>query len=107
MEDQHEQTFSGMKAELTEKERQSDIFDMDNEAAEYMKALADRRVFHKREVDMTSMKAILTEALAIEKDSIAFYRGMRNLVPSKRGKDKVDNVIKEEMSHVVTITEKL
>ena len=44
---------------------------------------------------------------AAEKDSIAFYVGIKGLVPAKSGKDKVEKIIIEEMSHVSTIGAKL
>ena len=54
-----------------------------------------------------SLEEILQTAIGLEKDSITFYLGIREMVPEKLGKDKVDRIIKEEMSHVVMLTEEL
>lgn len=107
MEDQHEKTFAGLRAGLTADDKKPGAFDPQDETAQYLKALADRRVFHEKSIDLGSLKAVLAEAIVAEKDSIAFYVGMRELVPGNLGKDKIKAVIKEEMSHIVLLTGKL
>ena len=74
MEDQHEKTFSSMRSELTDPEKATDTFDPQGETALYLKSLVDTRVFFKKEIDVTSLKEILKEAVTAEKDSIVFYR---------------------------------
>ncbi len=107
MEDDHEKTFNALSAELTNAEKEGQSFDPDNEAVEYCKALADMRVFFEKKSDFSSMKEIVKEAILAEKDSIVFYLGMKELVPEGLGKDKVDKIIKEEMSHIKLLTKKL
>jgi rubrerythrin len=107
MEDQHEKTFAGLRAGLTAEEKKPGAFDPEDETALYLKALADRRVFHQKTIDMTSLEQVLKAAMAAEKDSIAFYVGMRELVPGDLGKAKVRAIIKEEMSHMVILAGKL
>ena len=107
MEDQHEKTFAGMRSELSAAEKESNIFDPQDESALYLKALADLRVFHEKTVDLSDLKAVLNDALDAEKDSIAFYVGMRGMVPERLGKEKIDGIIREEMGHIVTLTDKL
>ena len=107
MEVTHEETFKNMEAELTAKEQTETVFDPENEALLYLKALADTRVFYEKELDMSSMKAILKTALSTEKDSIVFYLGMKELVPEKYGKNRLEGIIKEEMSHVRLISKEL
>lgn len=107
MEDQHEKTFVGLRAQLTEKDKKPGAFDPDDETARYLKALADRRVFHEKSIDLNSLEEVLKEAIITEKDSIAFYVGMRDLVPGNLGKDKISAIIKEEMGHLVLLTDKL
>ena len=43
------------------------------------------------------MEEVLQTAIGLEKDSIIFYVGIEELVPEKLGKDKVNDIIKEEM----------
>ena len=107
MEDQHENVFASLRAELSKAEKKSDTFDPGDETAQYLKSLADLRVFNDKAIDITSLEDILNEAICAEKDSIAFYVGLRGLVPDNRGKEKVDTVIKEEMQHLVLLTDKL
>jgi rubrerythrin len=107
MEQEHEATFKQMEAELTEKEQAETVFDPENEAFQYLKALADTRVFFEKDVDTSSMKGILKSALGAEKDSIVFYLGMKELVPQKFGKNRIEGIIQEEMSHVRLLSKEL
>lgn len=107
MEEQHEETFKNMESELTGKEKTETVFDPEDEALLYLKALADTKVFFEKEMDMSSMEAILKAALGAEKDSIVFYIGMKELVSEKYGKYRLDEIIKEEMSHVRLLSKEL
>ena len=113
MEDGHEKTFAKMRTELSDQEKESATFDPDNEVAQYLQTLAD---FHGTEGKVSptemltgqeSMSDVLKIALQAEKNSIAFYVGIKDLVPSKAGKDKIQAIIIEEMAHVSTIGGKL
>lgn len=107
MEDDHEKTFADMRAALTAQEKTSTVFDPDGEVVLYLKALVDTRVFFKKEIDTTSMKEILKEALLAEKDSIVFYLGMKEMVPEKLGKSRLEDIIREEMGHIKIIGKEL
>ena len=72
MEEEHEETFKNMEAELTKKEQGKTVFDPENEALQYLKALADTRVFFEKDVDTSSMKGILKTALGAEKTPLSF-----------------------------------
>ena len=100
MEDEHEKTFSAMRKNLSEAEKAQTIFDPEDEASQYLKALADTRVFFKKELDLSSMKQILKGAIEAEKDSIVFYLGIKDAVPADLGQDKIQAIIKEEMGHI-------
>lgn len=107
MEVGHANTFKEMKEELASIEKASNVFDPENDAAAYLKALADTKVFYEKEIDTTSTKEVMKAAVTAEKDSIVFYLGMKQLVPEKKGQDKLDDIISEEMSHIRIITQKL
>ncbi len=107
MEDGHEKTFADMQKELKGNETAPTFFDPENENALYLKALADARVFAKKEEPNNNFKDILHSAIQAEKDSIVFYLGIKELVPEKAGKSKVDAIIKEEMSHIKLLVKKL
>jgi len=93
--------------ELKDKETFSTTFDPDDENILYLNALADTRVFFEKEQPDNSFKGILSTAIQTEKDSIAFYLGMKELVSAKLGQSKIDDIIKEEMSHIRLLAGKL
>ncbi len=107
MEDDHEKTFSKMRATLTASEKASTVFDPNGDAVHYLRALADTRVFFEKEIDTTSLQAILKDAITAEKDSIVFYLGMREAVPEGMGRGRLDDVIKEEMGHIRLLSKEL
>jgi rubrerythrin len=106
MEDEHEKTFAFMKESLSEKEKEPIAFDPDNQASAYLRALVEGIVFdvktgpEKILAQQKSLKDILKQAIEFEKDSIVFYLGMKDAVPQRLGGEKVDDIIKEEMSHI-------
>ena len=96
----HEKTFKAMRQELKACEKEPTVFDPQGESVLYLRALADTRVFFEKEIDTTSMKEILMAAITAEKDSIVFYLGMRDAVPEKLGRERLDEIIREEMGHI-------
>ena len=54
-----------------------------------------------------TVEELLEIAVKAEKDSIVFYVGLKDFVPSRVGKDNVQNIIKEEMQHLVTLNNAL
>ncbi len=107
MEDDHEKTFAQMRAQLISAEKTGTVFDPEAEAVHYLRALADTRVFFQKEIDTSSLEAIVKDAITAEKDSIVFYLGMRDAVPEKLGRDRLDGVIKEEMGHIRLLSKEL
>jgi rubrerythrin len=107
MEVQHEKTFVDLRSELSGNEKTSTVFDPQNESALYLRALADTKVFFEKEIDFSSRKSVLKAAILAEKDSIVFYLGIKEMVPEKYGKDKLDEIIKEEMGHIKILSKEL
>nr|MBC8391582.1 rubrerythrin [Deltaproteobacteria bacterium] len=91
----------------TSKEKSTTVFDPEGESTLYLRALADTRVFFEKEIDVTSMEDILKSAITAEKDSIVFYLGMKDLVPDKFGKGRLDDIINEEMGHIRILSKEL
>jgi rubrerythrin len=87
--------------------KRSNVFDPQGEAALYLRALADTRVFFEKDIDATSMREILKSAIEAEKDSIVFYLGMKDAVSENLGKDRIDGIIKEEMGHIKMLSKEL
>ena len=107
MEDEHEQTFRTMRSELTQDEKIVTTFDPEGESENYLRALADTRVFYEKNIDCSSLKEVLKSAITAEKDSIVFYLGMKDIVPAHLGKQRLDGIIKEEMSHIRLLSKEL
>jgi len=109
----HEHTFTELRKKLGERERTATVFDPEHESAGYLKALADARVYDveadpvKKLSGRESVKEILAFALGMEKDSIIFYLGIRDLVPAGLGKEKIDEIIREEMRHITILNREM
>jgi rubrerythrin len=113
MEVEHEKIFSGMRKDYADEKNLPESFDPNGEAALYLRAIADGFVFKFNEdpseklSGKESMEDILNIAIGLERDSIAFYTGIREAVPDELGKDKIKDIISEEMGHVRLLTKKL
>lgn len=115
MEDDHEKTFAAMRAELSAGDSAIDgpVFDPDGQAQMYLRVMADGRVFDVKADPAEQLAGkdtageVLKMAIGLEKDSIAFYVGLKEAVSRKAGKDKVEAIIKEEFGHIATLNEKL
>ena len=107
MEVNHEKIFRTLRSELSEKEKAITAFDPQGEAAQYLKALVDTKVFFEKEMDVSSLEKIFKAALEAEKDSIVFYLGMKDYSPQNLGRSKIDAIIKEEMEHVRLLSNEL
>ena len=108
MEDEHEKTFSVMQQGLAEKQGRE--APRNEEAALYLKAWADGHVFAHKATPLTEKETaeeILRKAIALEKDSIVFYVGIKEAIPPDWGKAKIDAIIREEMGHISLLDEKL
>lgn len=110
MEKEHEKAFSAMRSSLSDQEREGTTFDPEQEGSQYLQALAGISVLDDRVKKAFSLveslsgeealKSGLKAAIDLEKDSVVFYLGMKELVPERLGKDKLDWIIKEEMRHI-------
>lgn len=113
MEDDHEKTFANMRTAYSGKETVAPVFDPDGEAQMYLRAMADGHVFNPKAdpVELVdgndTPEDILKMALGVERDSIAFYVGLKSSVSESSGKDEVEAIIREEISHVAILSEEL
>lgn len=117
MEKEHEKIFASMRSQLSDADRQSATFDPDEESLQYLMVLAGGGVFDEKAkkalatIEAASgdaaMEAALKTALDLEKESVVFYLGMRELVPDRLGKEKLESILKEEMKHIRIIGGKL
>lgn len=113
MEDEHEKTFKDMRAQLSGREQEPLVFDPNDEARMYLQVVADGHVFDTKAGPAEKLKDkdkpedVLQTAISMEKESIAFYAGLKECVPPRAGRDKVEAIIREEFGHIATLNEKL
>jgi rubrerythrin len=113
MEDEHEKTFRELRERLTKKDRAATVFDPNNQAVLYLQAMAGGYVFDTKVEPAEklsggeSLEEVLRFAIGLERDSIAFYVGLKEATPKRWGRDRIDWVIGEEISHVNTLSAKL
>ena len=106
-EDQHVDIFKDMKAHLPSSEQDNIVFDPNNEAALYLESMANANVFNtnanapERSLDGSeSLDDIIKRGILAEKDAVIFYTLLKEMVPSHKGKNKIDAIIKEELKHI-------
>ena len=111
MEAQHKKTFERFRDELSSTDKEGQVYDPDGQASMYLSVMADT---HRGEGDpqvaasltgKESLEDILNIAINLEKQSILFYVGLKDLVPKKHGKGKVDSIIDEEKQHIAQLSE--
>lgn len=113
MEDQHEKTFANMQKKLSGTELEQQVFDPDDEAQMYLQVMADGHIFNvkadpnEKLAGLNTAQDVLKMALGLERDSIAFYVGIKESVSRKAGKDQIDKIIKEEIGHIAIIKQKM
>jgi rubrerythrin len=110
MEDQHQKIFTEMRKSLTEKEKGPKVFDPNDELSQYLAAMADTMGGEGSPSVADSLTGketlaeILRTAVGLEKDSILFYLGIKDLIPPQSGQDRIDEIIREERSHVIQLS---
>jgi rubrerythrin len=113
MEDGHLRTFEEMRKQLSGQEKGWAVFDPDNQSVLYLQAMADARGYEgkitptKELTGNETTKEIIEIALNSENESTVFYLSLKALVPVKAGRDKVEAIIIEELSHITTLLKKL
>ncbi len=113
---EHEKTFADMRADMLKHGQLATVdpvFDPEGEAGLHLRAFADGHIFDTR-VDPSealtgeeSIEDILQMALGREKDAVIFYLVLKDMVSKKLGKDKIDQIIREEINHVIIINKEL
>jgi len=113
MEDDHEETFKAMRTELTTGQQAPLVFDPDGEAEMYLRVMADGHIFKVKDdpgellAKKKTAEDVLNTAIDIEKDSVAFYAGLKEAVPKKAGKDKIEDIIRQELGHIAILDRRL
>ena len=109
MEDRHKARFEKMRNQVSDLEKSQTVFDPEDEQFLYLKAMADSHGgegnpdLANQFTGQETMEEIITTAIGLEKESILFYLGLRDLVPPKLGREKIDEIIEEEKLHVAQL----
>jgi rubrerythrin len=109
----HEKIFAEMRKLLSEQSRELRTFKPEDNVLPDLQAMAGLAVFGIRpdpadELTGKESKAdIFKKAIKKEKDSIVYYTGLKDFVPDRAGKDKISDIIKEEMRHVGILNQSL
>ncbi|MFH0952823.1 MAG: ferritin family protein [Verrucomicrobiota bacterium] len=110
-EDLHFKAFEDMRKGLSPSEKES-AYDPYGESDLYLKAMVDGYAFdiNREPAEAITGKEPLDEvfrmAIELEKDSIVFYLGLRDVVPPSFGKERVNDIVKEEMKHIAWLSNK-
>jgi len=109
MEEKHKAIFEKMRDEVSDMEKSQTVFDPEEELSLYLDAMADSHGGEGNQgvLDMLTGKEtledIIVTAIGMEKESILFYVGLKDMVPPKLGRDRVDEIIAEEKQHVAQL----
>jgi len=109
----HEQVFAKMRKQLSELSRELRTFKPEDKLLPDVQAMASLAVFgikldpSEEFSGKQSKSDIIKIAIEKEKDSIVYYTGLKDFVPDRAGKDKIDDIIKEEMHHVRILNQSL
>ena len=113
-EDEHLAIFRAMKKILSSRDFDSELYDTDGQALLYIKSIASGHVFDLRGQDTASILSgdetltdVIKIALRAEKDTIAFFVGLKELIPDETEKEKVNVLIKEETKHIVWLNQNM
>jgi rubrerythrin len=111
-EKEHELTFARMKQQLSEQNRKASAPEPDDLLPD-PRVMAGMAVFGIRSDPAEELHGrqsktkIIRMAVEKEKDSIVFYHGLKEFVPAEADKDKINDIIREEMKHIVVLDQAL
>jgi rubrerythrin len=110
MEYVHERTFAAMRSEFTSGKFQPITPTPNSQGALYLQAVASGKIFGAASspelTGLVSIDRIFEIAISLEKDSIVFYQSMKSLVPPGRARDQLNEIIDQEIGHILELTRK-
>ncbi|NQT04050.1 MAG: ferritin family protein [Planctomycetes bacterium] len=111
-ETRHEQVFQDMKKQLVKLNKKPRTCELEKKQLD-PKLMACLAVFGTVSEPLHRLKSIekiadvLKTAIVKEQDSITFYEGLKDFVPTSDDKNKVDDIIEEEMRHIKILNQAL
>jgi len=113
MEKGHEKTFADMRSKLTEADQEIEPLDPGNEMLFYLQESARLHAWEGKkgpDAPLTGKETpiqILQIAMNAEKEAVFFYTGVKDFVPQKTGRAKIDAIIREEALHLGALKKQL
>ena len=112
-ENKHEEVFATMREQLTRTDEKSGDLDSDEDLSLYLRAMRGLDVFGgktdtpEKLTGNESMKDILKKAIDKEKHSIVYYNALKAFVAPETDKEKINDIIREEMRHIRILNESI
>ena len=109
MEDGHLKIFENMRKEFNKKEDDPSILEPESIFYSYTQIVAESPKSEgaenslERLTDNEPAEEVMLTAIERENRSILFYVGLQNLFHTQADKDRLEAVIREEISHVVSL----
>jgi rubrerythrin len=108
MEAGHVEAFKSLRSTLPDSDLSNIVWDPEGLAESYLQATADTHIFtvevaQSRLEKIKTPAEVLDMAIQFEKDSVAFFVGMKELLPDPAGKGEVDKLIRAEMEHITML----
>ena len=105
MEAGHIAIFRKLRSGLAESFPADAVWDPEGLAESYLQATADTHIFTRESADARLKQVkdpmdVFDMALQFEKDSVAFFIGMKEILPDAGGRSEVDSLIRAEMEHI-------
>ncbi len=109
MEQGHVTAFKSLRATMPATLLDPPVWDPEGLAESYLQATADTHIFtveaaQDRLQGIDNVDQALDMAIQFEKDSVAFFLGMKELLSQQDGKDEIDKLIGAEMEHIRMIS---
>ena len=104
MEEGHITLFSALRSTLGES-ISDHVWDPEGLAESYLQATADTHIFGTKEAverlkNVDTVEDALNMAIQFEKDSVAYFLGMKKLFGPRKEKADIDQLIEQEQDHV-------
>jgi rubrerythrin len=105
MEAGHITAFKKLRSQLAGSFPADSVWDPEGLAEGYLQATADTHIFtleaaENRLKEVKSPVDVLHMAIQFEKDSVAFFLGMKEILPDQSGKSEIDKLVQSEMEHI-------
>ena len=110
---EHKKKFEALKAGLPSDASTPTTWDPDNKLSDYIKMMADQHVFmadesvESRMAGVKSTRDALKLAVEFEKDSVIFFLSMQEASESKKARDFIGLLVKEEQDHLRRLSAEL